>query len=143
MNELPTLDQAEDSAANALADLICQGIESRTRDQRTTFEEAVRETARDLLRGPLDEDYSRLPGGYCMRAPADPVLREIGQVGARLVELSYTVRDPDRALAEAGRLVDELRRRSPIPQMGGLPASRSAIAPSGGSTCRPWGFDDR
>jgi hypothetical protein len=120
VNELPTLRQAEDAAANALADLMCQGIESHTNDPRTTFEDAVRETARELLRGPLDEDHSRRWGGYCMRAPTDPVLGTIGHVGAALVELSYTVRDPARALAEAGRLFHKLDRYSPDPVRGRL-----------------------
>jgi hypothetical protein len=44
-----------------------------------------------------------------MRGPTDPVLRLIARVGAGLVELSYTVRDPARALGEAARLYGELR----------------------------------
>jgi hypothetical protein len=109
-HELPTIEQAEDAAANALGRLICQGIAAHSAEPGSTGIDAVRETARDLLRGPLDEDYTRRPGGYCMRAPADPVLREIGRLGARLVELSYTVRDPARAVAEARWLFDDLGR---------------------------------
>jgi hypothetical protein len=128
VDELPTLAQAEDAAANALGQLIVQGIESHIAEPETTFEVAGRETARDLLRGPLAEDYSRRHGGYCMRAPIDPVLRAISHVGAGMVELSYTVRDPARASAEAVRLFEELGRYSPV-DSAGTPAGSAGVNP--------------
>ena len=68
------------------------------------LEEEMVLACRELLRGPLAEDGSREPGGYCMKAPTDPVLYELGRFGARLVELSYTVPDPLRAMDEAAEL---------------------------------------
>jgi hypothetical protein len=128
VDELPTPQQAEDAAANALGQLIVQGIESRMAEPGTTFDVAARATAHDLLRWPVDEDYSRRPGGYCMRAPIDPVLRAIAHVGAGMVELSYTVRDPARALAEAVRLFAELDRHTPAGN------ARSATGPAAGAS---------
>jgi hypothetical protein len=148
VGELPTLAQAEDAAANALGQLIGQGIEDRMAEPGTPLSVAARETARELLRGPLAEDYSRRPGGYCMRAPTDPVLRAIAHVGARMVELSYTVRDPVRALAEAARLFDGLGRYSPVDSAGPAagsagvnpgPAAGNAEAPAGATAGTPDG----
>jgi hypothetical protein len=123
VSELPTLAQAEDAAANALADLILQGLESRRGRPGITLRDALREIARELLRGPVDEADRGQRGGYCMRAPADPVLGQIRHVGNRLVELSYTVHDPARALEEARRWFDELGGGSSFPQTGSLPTS--------------------
>jgi hypothetical protein len=118
MNDLPTLEQAEDAAARALAALILGGVRWRLADDHlTTLREAsnaavecaVRDTCHELLRGPLAEDYSRQPGGYCMRAPTDPTLRAIGRLGARLVELSYTS-PANKAAAEADELWAALRK---------------------------------
>jgi hypothetical protein len=104
--DLPTLEQAEDAAATAMAELLMDALErSRCSGPRPWNEEPGLEdyvnACRELLRGPVDEDYSRRPGGYCMRAPRDPGLYALGRYGARLVELSYTARDLARALEEA------------------------------------------
>ncbi len=109
---LPTRQQAEDAGANALAALLRRGIERHLREPGATFDDALREAARDVLRGSLDEAIRGQRGGYCMRAPTDPVLYAIGRLGAALVELSYTVRNPARAVAEAARLFGEYSRRS-------------------------------
>jgi len=115
-----TPEQAEDAAASALATLVVVAlledpkaeqlndygwrVRTLARELGTTHRQIMVRACRLLLRGPLDEDYSRRPGGYCMRAPADPALRELGRYGARLVELSYTARDASQALLEAGPL---------------------------------------
>lgn len=104
MNDLPTIDQAEDAAANALARLIWHGLDPRDLVAMPTRLPGV---CRELLRGPLAEDYSRRPGGYCMRSPRDPTLRAIGRFGARVVELSYTSRDPARARLEVVEMWNE------------------------------------
>ena len=93
---VPTVEQADDAAARALMRLIQAGYGRKL---------PLIDICRELLRGPLTEDYSRKPGGYAMRGPVDPTLIEIARLGARLVELSYTVRDPVRALAEAREMV--------------------------------------
>lgn len=114
---LPTLEQAEDAAARALARLFCQALAEEVvgpgvfpfgADAAPGFEYIVG-ACRALLRGPLAEDYSRRPGGYCLRSPADPTLRALGRLGARLVELSYTA--PARlAVSEADELWTRLRK---------------------------------
>jgi hypothetical protein len=48
-----------------------------------------------------------------MRAPSDPTLIEIARVGARLVELSYTVSNAERAAQEAAELVRGISRDTP------------------------------
>jgi hypothetical protein len=108
VNELPTLQQANDAGVNALADLAWELLESHLAEPGVSFRDAVWETARDLLRGPVGEDYSRRPGGYYMRPPTHPVIVAIADVGVRLVEMSYGVRDPARALTEAQRLFAQL-----------------------------------
>ena len=111
MIELPTVDQAEDAAANAMARLLVETtgryFEHMPDEQ---IADAIRLACRDLLRGPVDEDHSRQLGGYCMKAPTDPTLRALGVLGNRLVELSYTTRDPQKAMAEAASLWVALHR---------------------------------
>jgi hypothetical protein len=111
---IDTVGQAEDAAATAMAHLLVEAL-ARAADVSVldlaldggTFGiESLVWACRDLLRGPLAEDYSRRPGGYCMRAPTDPTLRALGVFGARVVELSYTARDPIKALAEIRTIWD-------------------------------------
>jgi hypothetical protein len=102
---LPSLEVAEDAAAFALAGLIRDGIRSWL--PVAGYADLV-VVCRELLRGRLDEDYSRRPGGYCMKVPTDPTLRALGKFGARVVELSYTARDPIRAVREFEDLWSEL-----------------------------------
>ena len=98
--DIPTPEQAEDAAAKALMRLIQAGLGQR---------KPLITICRELLRGPLIEDLSRVPGGYAMRAPTDPRLIEIARIGARLVELSYTSPNAvTQALREAHELVDTL-----------------------------------
>ena len=99
MSDIPTSAEADDAAARALMRILQAGLGQRR---------PLIDICRELLRGPLLEDYSREPGGYCMRAPSDPTIHEIGRIGARLVELSYTVRDPANAQREARELVKPL-----------------------------------
>jgi hypothetical protein len=99
---LPTVGQAEDAAANALAGLIADALTDYPTE--IVSPATLRVICRDLLRGPVDEDYSRRPGGYCMRSPTDPTRRAIGHLGAQLVERSYMTTDPARALALAREL---------------------------------------
>ena len=104
MDELLTPEEAEDAAAGALASLIYDGLRHwLPRAGRT----ALVAVCREVLRGTLDEDYSRRPGGYCMKAPTDPTLRALGKFGARVVELSYTARDPARARLDLEELWSE------------------------------------
>lgn len=110
MNDLPTLDQAEDAAANALARLILDGMDHRGGTDRPLVE-TLRLVCRELLRGPLDEvggSMYRRPGGYCLKAPTDPALRALGVFGARVVEMSYTAH-PDEALDLATSLWEALK----------------------------------
>ena len=108
MVDLPTLEAAEDAAAAAMASLI--GIALAGYEGEEVSRRALVEVCRDLLRGPVAEDYSRELGGYCMKAPTDPTLRALGVLGNRLVELSYTARNPHKALAEAASLWVALHR---------------------------------
>jgi hypothetical protein len=96
MVDIPTSADAEDAAARALMRLIQSGLGAG---------KPLLTICRELLRGPLDEDGSRVPGGYCMKAPTEPELIEIGRIGARLVELSYTVGMVSRARREAREMV--------------------------------------
>ena len=98
--DIPTPEQAEDAAAKALMRLIQAGLGQR---------KPLITICRELLRGPLIEDLSRVPGGYAMRAPTDPRLIEIARIGARLVELSYDSPNAvPQALQEAHDLIDAL-----------------------------------
>ena len=99
--DIPTAEQAEDAAARALARLIQEGFRRHHH---------LLPVCRELLRGPLVEDGSRVPGGYALKAPSDPTLREIGHIGAQLVELSYTVPNVERAAREARDLVGPLSK---------------------------------
>jgi len=117
MNELPTVGQVEDAAASAMARLLWSALEARgwrddpdTQDIGTPVLEDFAGACRDLLRGPLAEDYSRELGGYCMKSPTDPTLRALGHLGARLVEISYQVRTVPHALDEVDALLEEFRR---------------------------------
>ena len=100
--DIPTSAQAEDAAARALMRLIQAGLGQR---------KPLLMICRELLRGPLVEDLSRVPGGYAMKAPTDPTLIEIARVGARLVELSY---DSPNAVAQALREARELVEGLPL-----------------------------
>jgi hypothetical protein len=97
---LPTPEECEDAAASALAALIEAGLADGA---------SLLSVCKLLLRGSVDEvgiwPNSRRCGAYCLRAPSDPVLRDLGHLGAALVELSYTVRDPARARTEARALM--------------------------------------
>lgn len=99
---IPTSAKAEDPAAVALMRLIQAGYGRRL---------ALIDICRELLRGPLAEvaepGAGRSLGGYCMRTPTDPTLREIARVGARLVELSYT--SPNAVEQAKGEAVDLVR----------------------------------
>jgi hypothetical protein len=97
--DIPTAEQAEDAAARALARLIQEGFRRHRH---------LLPVCRELLRGPLTEDGTRALGGYVMRLPSDPVLVEIARIGARLVELSYTVPNVQRAAREAALLVEPI-----------------------------------
>ncbi len=115
---LPTLKQAEDAGAVALAQLFCEALARAAVGPGEyppgTFESPgfayIVAACRELLRGPLADDGSRRPGGYCIRAPTDPTLRALGILGARLVEISYVVRNVPRALDEVDALIEEFRR---------------------------------
>ena len=102
--DLPTSSQAEDAAARALMRLLQAGLGAR---------KPLLTICKELLRGPVVEDYSRKLGGYAMRAPSDTTLIEIARVGARLVELSYTVSNAERAAQEAAELVRGISRDTP------------------------------
>jgi hypothetical protein len=113
---LPTNDQAEDAAASAMAHLLVEAL-ARAADVTVldlaldggTFGiEGLVVACRELLRGPVAEDYSRQPGGYCMRAPTHPTLQLIARTGARLVEISYTVPTAFRAMVEASDAFQDL-----------------------------------
>ena len=98
MIDLLTVDQAEDAGATALAFLITEGLNqfrsrlpAGDRGRSVAFADLTA-VCRDLLRGPLAEDGSRRPGGYCMKARTDPTLRALGRFGATAVEISYTDR---------------------------------------------------
>ena len=93
---IPTAEEAEDAAARALMRLLQAGLGAR---------KPLLTVCKELLRGPLVEDGSRQPGGYGMKGPTDPTLIEIARIGARLVELSYTVPNVERAAREAAELV--------------------------------------
>ncbi len=120
--ELLTVDQAEDAAANALADLLVQALERQDvcffdeldHDAGARIRDGVRAACRELLRGPLDEDYSRQLGGYCMKAPTDPTLRGLGHAGGLIVEMSYTSPKPSDAVARAIELIEEVRDGSAL-----------------------------
>ena len=127
MRPIPTLAEAEDAAADGLADLLLRGLAARGRPQPAEARPALVAVARELLRGPLTEDCSRKLGGYCMKAPTHPTLRAIGWLGVKLVELSYTSRNPDRATAEARAAIDGLRRCLGEPSQDSGP--RSATRP--------------
>jgi hypothetical protein len=115
-DELITNDQAEDAAATAMA-LLLEEVLTRRRPDRPAMEVYPAPLAipwpdlvaacRVLLRGPVAEDLSRRPGGYCMRAPEDPQLYALGRLGAHLVELSYTSRNATRARVEAMAAIRE------------------------------------
>jgi hypothetical protein len=108
---LPTVEQAEDAAASALARLIWDGLHRRGWDDRDgLFLSDFVTACRELLRGPLADDGTRRPGGYCMKAPTDPTLWALGRFGAQLVEISYQVRNVPRALDEFEALLEEFRR---------------------------------
>lgn len=107
MTELPTIDQAEDAAAEAMASLLWDAM-----DACPPSGVPLLYACRELLRGPLAEDYSRRPGGYCLRAPRDPRLAALLHAGALIAELAYTVRDPERAIAEAAALIAALEVKS-------------------------------
>jgi hypothetical protein len=118
---VPTLVEAEDAAANALARLLFEGMEARVptdlirpggtpwREYRGPGRVALIDVCRELLRGTLeelDDPNGRRPGGYCMRRPTDPRLVLMGTLGARLVELSYVRADrPVEAWDEAMHLI--------------------------------------
>jgi hypothetical protein len=117
---LGTPAQAEDAAANALARLFCVALARQIPGNEggggfppDTFTSPgftyIVAACRELLRGPLDQDWTYQAGGYCMRSPTDPTLRALSHFGASLVELAYTTR-PDRALAEADELWVRLRK---------------------------------
>jgi hypothetical protein len=116
---IPTAEEAEDAAARALARLIQEGFRRHRH---------LLPVCRELLRGPLIEDGSRLPAGYGMRSPIDPTLIEIGHIGARLVELSYTVPNVARALQEARDLVEPISGHSGV-QDANTPGLRAPQTP--------------
>jgi hypothetical protein len=105
---LKTLEQVDDAAANALAALIAdcwprdrEGL-PRLALTAALLRELLVPISRGLLRGPLDQDWTYRPGGYCMKTPADPGLRALMRYGALLVELCYTARDAAEVIAQAG-----------------------------------------
>jgi hypothetical protein len=101
LSPIPTSAEAEDAAARALMRLLQAGLGSG---------KPLLTICRELLRGPLIEDFSRLPGGYAMKYPTDPDLVEIARIGARLVELTYTTPNPRKARMEARQLIEPLCR---------------------------------
>ena len=121
--ELPTVDQAEDAAANALGRLMWDAMADRL--PRLWLEESEWYPAptvedfiavcRALLRGPLAEDGTRRLGGYCMKAPRDPRLAALLHTGAQIAELAYTVNDPHRAYARALDLLAAIDPKGDLP----------------------------
>ena len=119
MIDLLTVDQAEDAAASAMASLLWMALQARgwidpeSPGTDIHLHRDLVEACRTLLRGPVAEacgiDQPHL-GGYCMKAPTDPTLRALGRLGAQIVELSYTVGDPVRAMADVAALFEEVQR---------------------------------
>jgi len=127
MIELPTVDQAEDAAANALARLIWDGTRSRSRspicaewaDAGDPGRSNLVATCRELLRGPVVEvaipGVGHIAGNYWLKSPTDPTLWALARFGARVVEITYELQDrPAGALGEVAdlwaRLLEEAQR---------------------------------